>query len=97
VTKKVIKLLTEAAQIKETGGVVLERLLFDYTYNPTGNMAALIDGVNEESLHYTEEVTQVLKILSKTKINKIWVTSRNSVKDHLETALKCQSYSLECF
>jgi hypothetical protein len=60
-------------------------------------MAVLIDGVDDVSPGYAKEVPQFLKILSETKINKIWVTSRNSLKDHLETALKCQPYSLECF
>ena len=93
----VIKLLTEAAQIKKNGGVVLEERLFNYTYNSTGNMAVLIDGVDEVSPHYTEEVIQVLKILSKTKIKRIWVTSRNSVSDRLETEFQCQSYSMVPF
>jgi hypothetical protein len=95
--KGVIKLLTEAAQIKKSDGVGLEERLFNYTYNSTGNMAVLIDGVDKVSPHYTEEVIQVLKILSKTRIKKIWVTSRNSVKDRLETEFQCQSYSLVPF
>jgi energy-coupling factor transporter ATP-binding protein EcfA2 len=95
--KGVIKLLTEAAQIKKIDGVFFEGRLFNYTYNSTGNMAVLIDGVDEVSPDYTEEVTQVLKTLSKTKIKRIWVTSRNLVRDRLETELKCQSYSLVPF
>jgi len=71
--KGVIKLLTEAAQIKKSDSVVLEERLFNYTYNSTGNMAVLIDGVDEVSPRYTEEVIQVLKILSKTKIKRIWL------------------------
>jgi len=95
--KGIIKLLTKAAQIKESDDVLLQGLLFNYTYNSTGNMAVLIDGVDEVSPHYTEEVIQVLKILSKTKIKRIWVTSRNSVRDQLETEFQCQSYSLVPF
>jgi ankyrin repeat protein/energy-coupling factor transporter ATP-binding protein EcfA2 len=95
--KAVIKLLTEAAQIKKSDGVVLEERLFNYTYNSTGNMVVLIDGVDEVSPRYTKEVIQVLKILSKTKIKRIWVTSRNSVRDQLETEFHCQSYSLVPF
>jgi len=93
----VIKLLTEAAQLKETGGLLLEGRLFNYTYNSTGDMAVLIDGVDEVSPYYTEEVIQVLKILSKTNIKRIWVTSRNSVKDRLEREFQCESYSLVPF
>ena len=93
----VIKLLTEAAQIKETEGAHLEKHLFNYIYNSTGNMAVLIDGVDEVSPHYTEEVIQILIILSKTQIRKIWVTSRNSVKEQLEQEFQCQSYSLVPF
>jgi hypothetical protein len=89
-----IKLLTEAAQIKESESVQLEKKLFNYIYNSTGNMVILIDGVDEVSPHYTEEVAKIVRILSKTKIRKIWVTSRNSVKRQLEEEFQCQSYSL---
>jgi hypothetical protein len=61
------------------------------------NMAVLIDGVDEVSPHYTEETIQVMKILSKTTLKRIWVTSRNSMKDRLETELQCQSYSMVPF
>ena len=93
----VIKLLTEAAQIKKSDRVVLEGRLFNYTYNSTGNMVVLIDGVDEVIPRYTEEVIKVLKILSKTEVKRIWVTSRNSVRDRLETEFQCQSYSLVPF
>jgi energy-coupling factor transporter ATP-binding protein EcfA2 len=89
-----IKLLSEAAQIKETESVQLEKILFNFIYNSTGNMAVPIDGVDEVSPQYTEEVVQILRILTITKIRKIWVTSRNSVKGHLEEEFHCQSYSL---
>jgi predicted NACHT family NTPase len=95
--KGVIKLLTKAAQIKKSDGIVLAEQLFNYTYNSTGNMAVLIDGVDEVSPRYTEKVIQVLKILSKTKMKRIWVASRNSVRDRLEAELQCQSYSLVPF
>jgi predicted NACHT family NTPase len=95
--KGAIKLLTEAAQIKETEGAQLERQLFNYIYNSTGNMAVMIDGVDEVSPHYTNEVIQILRILSKTEIRKIWVTSRNSVKNQLEQEFQCQSYTLVPF
>jgi len=89
-----IKMLTEAARIKETEGSLLEKQLFNYTYNSTGNMAVLIDGVDEVSPHYTEQVIQIFRILSETKIKKIWVTFRNSVKDKLEQEFQCKSCSL---
>jgi nucleoside-triphosphatase THEP1 len=92
-----IKLLTEAAKIKKTDCLLLERRLFHYTYSSTGNMVVLIDGVDEVSPHYTEEVLQILKVLSLTEIKRILVTSRNSMKSLLEEELKCQSYSLVPF
>jgi energy-coupling factor transporter ATP-binding protein EcfA2 len=95
--KDALKLLTEAAQIKESDSEHLEKQLFNYVYRSTGNMAVLIDGVDEVSPHYTEEVLQLLKLLLKKKIRKIWVTSRNSVKDQIEQELQCQSYSLTPF
>ena len=60
-------------------------------------MVVLIDGVDKVSPHYTNEVIQILRILTKTEIRKIWVTSRNSVKDQLEHEFQCQSYSLTPF
>jgi hypothetical protein len=88
--KSAIKLLTKAAQIKETESVELQKKLFNYIYKSTGNVVVLIDGVDEVSPHYTEEVVQILRILSKTKIRKNWVTSRNSAKDQLEEEFQCQ-------
>ena len=93
----VIKLLTEAAQIKETDGAQLEKQLFNYIYNSTGNMAVLIDGVDAVSPNYSNEAIKILRILSKTEIRKIWVTSRDSVKDQLEQEFQGQSYSLVPF
>jgi hypothetical protein len=89
-----LKLLTEAAQIKEPDSMELETQLFNYMYNSTGNMAVLIDGVDEVGPHYTEEVIQLLRILSKTKIIKIWFTSRNFMERQLEQEFQCHSYSL---
>jgi len=88
------KLLIEAAQIKESDSVQLEKQLFNYIYKSTGNMAVLIDGVDEVGPHYAEEIIRFLRILSKTKIRKIWITSRNFMKDQLEQETQCQSYSL---
>ena len=88
------KLLTEAAKIKESDRVQLEKQMFNYIYNSTGNMAVLIDGVDEVGPHYAEEVIKFLRILSKTKIRKIWITSRNFMKGQLEQEFQCQAYSL---
>ena len=60
-------------------------------------MVMLIDGVDEVSPHYIEEIIQILRILSKTEIKKIWLTSWNSVKDRLEQEFQCQSYLLVPF
>jgi len=92
-----IKLLTEAAQVKETDSLHLERRLFDNTCSSTGNMVVLIDGVDEVSPHYTEQVVQILRLLNKTKIKKIWVTSRNSMKGFPEIEFQCHSHSLAPF
>jgi hypothetical protein len=54
--KSAIKPITEAAQIKESDNVQLEKRLFNYICNSTGNMAVLTDGVDEVSPHYTEEI-----------------------------------------
>jgi len=92
-----INLLTEAAQAKETDSLHLERRLFDNTCSSAGNMVVLIDGVDEVSPHYTEQVIQILRLLIKTKIKKIWVTTRNSMKGLHEQEFQCHSYSLVPF
>lgn len=45
--KSAIELITEASQVKESDNVQLEKRLFNYIYNSTGNMAILIDVVDE--------------------------------------------------
>ena len=72
----------------------MEKRLFNYICNSTGNTAVLIDEVDEVSPHYTEEILLILRILSKTKIRKIRVTFQNSVKDQLEQEFQYQSYTL---
>jgi len=69
--KSAIKLITEAAQVKESDSVQLEKRLFNYISNSTGNMVKLIDRVDEVSSRYSEKVLQILRILSTTKIRKI--------------------------
>jgi hypothetical protein len=96
VKKRRHQTINQSRTNKEKDRVVLQERLFNYTYNPTGNMVVMIDGVGEVSPRYTEEFIQILKMLSKTKI-KIWVTSRHSVRDRLETEFQFQSYSLVPF
>jgi hypothetical protein len=57
----------------------------------------LKDGVVEVSPHYTEQVMQMYRILSKTQVMKIWVTSWHSMKSQLQTEFQCQSFSLTPF
>ena len=95
--RSAIILITEATQVKESDNVQLQKRLFNYIYNSTGNMAVLTDGVDEVSPHYTEEVLKILRILSKTKIRKVWATSWNSVKDQLKQEFQFQSYTLVPF
>jgi len=48
-------------------------------------MVVLIGGVEEVSQSSPKEVTQAPKILFKMEFKRIWVTSRNSVKELIET------------
>jgi len=57
-------------------------------------MVVLIDGVDEVSPDCSKIFIEILRTLSQGKIRKIWVTSRNSMKDQLEQEFQCQSYSL---
>ena len=89
-----LKLLNEAAQIKETESAHFEKQLFNYIYNYTGNMIVLIDGVDEVIPDHSEIFMKILKTLHEGKIKKIWVTSRISMKLPLEQEFKCPSYPL---
>jgi hypothetical protein len=60
-------------------------------------MVVLIDGVDEVSPLYTEQVVQILRLLIQTKTKKIWVTSRSSKKGFPEQEFQCNSYSLVPF
>jgi hypothetical protein len=68
--RSAIKLVTEAAQVKESDSVQLKQKLFNYIYNSTGNMAVLIDGVDEVSPHYTQEVLKIIENSVKNKDKK---------------------------
>jgi len=81
--KGAFKLLIKVSKLQERKELQLEKRLFNYIYNSTGNKAVLIDGVDEVSPHYTNEVIQILRILSKA-IRKFWVMYLNSIKHKLE-------------
>jgi hypothetical protein len=66
-----ITLLTAAAQVKETDGLDLERRLFGNCCSSTGNIAVLIDGVDEVSPLYTKQVEQMLEILIKPRLKNL--------------------------
>ncbi|PSN55708.1 hypothetical protein C0J52_09025 [Blattella germanica] len=92
-----IELLSSAAGINGSHCIGLASNLFRHCCFSTGNMAVLVDGIDEVSPSYFNEVIKILIVLSKTKISKIWLTSRPFLKSELEYALGITSYVLKPF
>ncbi|PSN31502.1 hypothetical protein C0J52_24502 [Blattella germanica] len=89
-----LTLLENAAYINRSESCTFEKELFHYSFNVTGNMVVLMDGIDEVMPHYSEEIFQILKNILKSKIKKLWMTSRPFMKHQLEQMFEVQSYSL---
>ena len=74
-----------------------EKKLLYYSYNVSGNLTVLVDGMDEISPDYCQEAFQILNELNQSKVEKIWVTSRPHLKCQLEHLLKVKSYLLVPF
>ncbi|KAJ9588752.1 hypothetical protein L9F63_017956 [Diploptera punctata] len=94
---KALEMLQIAAGIKNPELKCLESVLFEKAYAYEGNMAVLIDGIDEVAPLYTREVIEIVKFFSNIEVVKIWVTSRNFMKDSLEDIFGIPSHSLVPF
>ncbi|PSN55482.1 hypothetical protein C0J52_02600 [Blattella germanica] len=90
----VIKLLETAVGIGTSGNSSLEYDLFYHCCNFSGNMAVLLDGVDEVTPAYYNEVLNVIKILIDLPVQKIWITARLFLKENLQQEFNIISYSL---
>ncbi|XP_022908706.2 uncharacterized protein [Onthophagus taurus] len=82
-------------ETNEIDGVkLLEIKLFMHFYN-RGEVVLLFDGFDEICPDHEKQVIELLQTLKHSKVKKIWVTTRNYVKNQLEEKLYTFSYTLE--
>lgn len=73
---------------------ISEIILFNHFYN-NNSLAVLLDGFDEISPDYSDEVIQLLSILKNSRIAHLWITSRPCYRlEQLELALGTMSFNL---
>jgi hypothetical protein len=60
-----------------------------------GNVTVLTDGYDEVSPTYAEKAAAILSTLMKTKVGKVWVTSRPVVREKLEKELSVIAFAMK--
>ncbi len=93
-SQKAIKFLT--AKIMKLKSQ-FETDLFRQSCKSTGNVVLLFDGFDEVGNYYKDQVTQLIKSLLKTKIEKIFIASRPEWSDYLERKFSQIKHALQPF
>ncbi|PSN53791.1 hypothetical protein C0J52_06217 [Blattella germanica] len=88
-----IELIMKAGNINNE----FEKKIFKYEAEHTGRIILLIDGFDEISPKYTDNVLYILKDLLNKNFKKIWVTSRPMMKEKLEKELCSLSFQFYPF
>lgn len=78
-------------------GTEFENKLFESRFRTENSIAIFFDGFDEVCPTYKEIVIFLIKCLLKTKVLKIWITTRPSYRSELEDTLNEFAYSLEPF
>ncbi|PSN45791.1 hypothetical protein C0J52_10757 [Blattella germanica] len=63
---------------------MLEKALFQYQLKFGKNIVVFFDGLDEISPNYTKKIMEMLKCLCNYNIRKVWVTSRDIMKDKIK-------------
>ncbi|PSN47903.1 hypothetical protein C0J52_03375 [Blattella germanica] len=92
-TEQVFEFLCKTAKVK----TYLERKLLEHCFYHTGNIVILLDGFDEISPTHAHKAGAILQCLCKTKVKKIWVTSRPIMKNFLEKLLSVFAFNLQPF
>lgn len=61
------------------------------------NIVVLIDGFDEISPDYKTNATNLIRVIEKTNVAQLWVTTRKSEKNHLENEFKTPALMLDPF
>lgn len=73
---------------------VLEQALFKDSFNQLDRIALFFDGFDEISPLYKDKVITLLVTLKDTQVKKLWVTTREHMRDKLEEGLGIAAYAL---
>jgi ankyrin repeat protein len=73
----------------------IERILLKQALQCSGNVTVLMDGFDEISPMHADKAAVILFELIKTKVKRVWVTSRPVQKERLEKELSVIAFSLK--
>ncbi|XP_069680686.1 uncharacterized protein [Periplaneta americana] len=86
-----------ALELLETGGKInteFEKSLFEHRVKNEGKVLVMLDGYNEICPNYGDKVIAIVNELSDTKVEKIFVTSRQNKQRKLEKDLSTIAFEL---
>jgi hypothetical protein len=89
-----IEFLCRAA-FPESKDTYIESSLLKHAIQNGGNVTVLTDGFDEICPNHAEKAVVILSELMKTKVGRIWVTSRPLEKDRLEKILSVFSFNMK--
>jgi ankyrin repeat protein len=73
----------------------MNEILLQEALQNSGNVTVLTDGYDEISPTYAEKAAVILTTLMKTKVGRVWVTSRPVVREKLEKELSVIAFAMK--
>jgi ankyrin repeat protein len=73
----------------------VNRILFKHALEYSGNVTVFMDGFDEISSTHVDKAAVILSELMKTKVERVWVTSRPVQREKLEKGLSVIAFSLK--
>ena len=89
-----VKFLCSAA-FPESKYTDIERILFKHALQNSGNVTVLMDGFDDISPIYADKADVIVSELMKTKVERVWVTSRPVHKERLEKELSVAALNVK--
>ena len=84
-----------SAALTESKYTDINRILFKEALQNSGNVRVLMDGFDEINPILVDKAAVILSELMKTKVERVWVTSRPVEKERLEKELCVTAFSLK--
>ena len=84
-----------SAAILESKYTDINRNLLKQALQYSGNVTVLMDGFDEISPTHADKAAVILSEMMKTKVSRVWVTSRPVEKERLENELSVTAFSLK--